>query len=214
MREADRRCIEELGIPGAVLMNNAGAAVYRELPPGAVGIVCGKGNNGGDGFVVARFVLLDRRPVRVVHVGDPKDIKGDAKLYCEVFQRLGGTVESVEGDAVAGAVAALAECDVLVDAMLGTGVKGEVRGDIRTAIDHWPDVPTVAVDIPSGINGDDGSVGGNAIRAAKTVTLQYAKKGFEMDKAQDYLGDVVVADIGIPDVCADDAAWAALRESS
>lgn len=212
MREADRRCIEELGIPGAVLMNNAGAAVYAEVDAGPLGIVCGKGNNGGDGYVIARLALLNGLETRVVHVGNAGDVKGDAKIFRDAFVRLGGVVTSVSGEeATREAVESLSNCAVLVDALLGTGVKGDVRGDIRVAIDHWPTVWTIAVDLPSGLNADTGEIGGNCIRADVTVTLQFPKLGFQTQSAKPYLGRLVLADIGIPEVCADDAEWDALR---
>ncbi len=210
MREADRRCIEELGIPGAVLMNNAGAAVYHALPAGSIGIVCGKGNNGGDGYVVARLALLDGRAVQVVLLTEIKSITGDARIFLDAYRRLGGTVRVATSEAAAAeAVAALADCDVLVDAMLGTGVSGEVRGPIRAAIDAWPGAPTtIAVDLPSGLDADAGSPCGACVRAHTTLTLQYPKAGFNTPGASTWTGAVVVADIGIPSICAHDAAWA------
>ena len=208
MREADRRCIEELGIPGAVLMNNAGAAVYAELPPGSVGIVCGKGNNGGDGYVVARHALLAGRETRVVLLADRAEIRGDAKIYLDIFERLGGSLQVATSKAeIASAMAGLSDCDVVIDAVLGTGVSGEIRGVARDAIENWPDVPTVAVDIPSGISGDSGLIGEVAVRATKTVTLQFRKPCFDDPEVAPYCGELIVADIGIPAVCAADATW-------
>lgn len=209
MREADRRCIRDLGIPGAVLMNNAGAAVFREIAGGPVGVVCGKGNNGGDGYVTARLALIAGWEVRVVLVAHPEQITGDAAVFLNAYQKLGGTViiaQSAEESAKA--VAALSDCAVVVDALLGTGIKGEVQGPIRSAIDAWPPVRTIAVDLPSGMNADTGAPWGACIRADVTVTFQFAKRGFLMPEAQFYLGRLVVADIGIPPICADDAAWA------
>lgn len=208
MRETDRRCIEELGVPGAVLMENAGAAVYRELRPGSVGVVCGKGNNGGDGFVVARRALAAGRPVSLVLLADPDEIKGDAALFMRVFQRLGGEILIARNEpALEAAYASLAHCETLVDAILGTGVRGEVRGLMHTAIEAWPRVYTVAVDVPSGMDADTGEPCGVCIHADTTVTFQYPKRGFESPAAAPYLGRLVVADIGIPPVCADDEAW-------
>ena len=206
MREADRRCIEELGIPGAVLMDNAGAAVYREIAGGPVGIVCGKGNNGGDGFVVARFALLAGMEPTVVLTAEPEDIVGDAKTFMNVYLRLGGNmVVAPDANAAARAVADLADSAVLVDALLGTGISGEVRGTARAVIEGWPHGPvTVAVDLPSGLDADTGEPCGACVRADVTVTFAFMKKGLLQKSAEPFVGRVVVADIGIPDICASD----------
>jgi len=215
MREADRRCIEELGIPGAVLMNNAGRAVFEHIEHGPVGIVCGKGNNGGDGYVVARLALLAGFETRVVLVADPAAIAGDAATFRRAYRRLGGVVTVAADEALARkAVAALADCAVLVDALLGTGVRGEVTGPVRAAIESWPSVPTIAVDLPSGLDADTGAIGGCCVKAQVTVTFQFAKQGFLSETAQPYLGQVIVADIGIPEICADGAAWAQLKRNA
>ena len=211
MRETDWRCIEEVGIPGPVLMNNAGVAVFDEIDAGPVGIVCGKGNNGGDGFVVARLALLAGYETRVILVADPEAIAGDAAVFMRAFLNLGGEMRSVNQDTVAEAVGNLADCAVLVDGLLGTGIQGEVRGAFRTAIESWPAVRTVAVDVPSGMNADTGEPCGCCVRADVTVTFQYAKRGFENPDAKEWLGRLVVADIGIPAVCGDDEAWAKLH---
>lgn len=212
MRQADHRCIEEIGIPGVVLMNNAGAAVFGEIHRGPVGVVCGGGNNGGDGFVVARLALLAGHETRVVLVADPGTIKGDPAVFMGAYQRLGGTITNVQdAEAAASAVAGLADCAVLVDALLGTGVKGEIRGPIRAAIEAWPKVHTIAVDLPSGLDTDTGEPCGCCVRADVTVTFQFAKTGLENPAAHPYVGRLVVADIGIPAVCADDEAWDRLR---
>ncbi|MCC6697665.1 MAG: NAD(P)H-hydrate epimerase [Candidatus Hydrogenedentes bacterium] len=212
MREADRRCIEDLGIPGAVLMNNAGSAVFREIDHGPIGIVCGKGNNGGDGYVVARLALLAGMDTRVVLLADPGEITGHAKTFLDAYLKLGGPLRvALSPEDVAKTIGELSDCAVLVDAMLGTGTKGEVREPFRSAITTWPQVNTIAVDLPSGLNADTGEPCGCCIRADTTVTFQFAKAGFESPAAVPYLGRLVIADIGIPEVCADDAAWARLR---
>jgi len=208
VREADRRCIEELGIPGAVLMDNAGEAVYRELKPGPVGVVCGKGNNGGDGFVVARRAIAEGRSTSLILLCEPEEVRGDAALFMNAYRRLGGEMVIARNKAaLAPAYASLGHCATLVDAILGTGVRGEVRGFLREAIEGWPRGYTVAVDVPSGMDADTGAACGCCLRADVTVTFQFAKRGFENPAAAPYLGRVVVADIGIPPVCADDEAW-------
>lgn len=203
MREADRRCIEDIGIPGVVLMNNAGTAVFAEIDRGPVGVVIGKGNNGGDGWVIARLAMLAGYETRVVLVAEPEEIRGDAATFMRVYANLGGAFLSVTNEeATARAVACLDDCAVLVDALLGTGITGEVYGPIRAAIEAWPAVYTVAVDLPSGLNTDTGEVCGCCIKADVTITFGFAKKGFENPGAKEYLGRLVVADIGIPEVCA------------
>jgi len=223
MREADRRCIEELGIPGAVLMNNAGRAVFEQVgetpigegPVGErrLGVVCGKGNNGGDGFVVARLALLAGYETRVVLLAEPEEIRGDAAAFLRAYRRLGGRLEvaATEQEA-ARAVARLADCAALVDAILGTGISGEVRGVTRAAIQAWPAGPaTIAVDLPSGLDADTGEPCGCCIRAHTTVTFQFAKRGFDNPASIPYVGRLIVADIGIPEICADDEGWGKLK---
>ena len=205
MRELDRRCIEEVGIPGAVLMNTAGASVYAQIhDKGPIGIVCGKGNNGGDGYVVARLALLSGRDTRVVLTAPVDHIAGDAATFLRVYQRLGGAicVAATEEEATR-AVKGLDGCRVLVDALLGTGISGELRGPVRAAIEAWPRVHTVAVDVPSGLNADTGLPCGCAVRADVTVTFQFAKRGYENPAASPYIGRLVIADIGIPEICAE-----------
>lgn len=208
MREADRRCIEELGIPGAVLMHHAGEAVLREVKAGPVGVVCGKGNNGGDGFVVAYLARLRGLASRVVLLARPEEIQGDAATYLKVYRSLGGDIEiATEPDDATRQVQSLGDCTVLVDAMLGTGARGAVREPYRSAILAWPAVETIAVDLPSGLDADRGEAGEACIRADVTVTMQFPKLGFQNPKALPYVGRLVIADIGIPEICADDDAW-------
>jgi len=220
MREADRRCIEELGIPGAVLMHNAGAAVFGEITrrfprPAAITVVCGKGNNGGDGWVTARLAMLAGWDVTVVSTVSPDALIGDAATFARVCLRLGcapvvlDTVENAAGtlhDAARNSI-------VVVDALLGTGTEGEVRGLPRALIDGWPAEPfTVAVDVPSGLNADTGEPCGAAVRASVTVTFAFAKIGLVRPAARKWVGELVVADIGIPAVCADNGAWESLKK--
>lgn len=209
MREADRRCIEIIGIPGAVLMNNAGVAVFRQIEAGPVAIVCGKGNNGGDGFVVARLAHLAGLKTRTIVLADRESITGDARLFLEVCERLGCPIEFITEEAEAArAVAETADAAVRIDAILGTGISGEVRGMARAAIEAWPTGFTIAVDLPSGMNADTGAPCGACVRADITVTFQFPKTGFRNPSARPWLGELVVADIGIPPICADDRHWA------
>lgn len=215
MREADRRAIEDLGIPGAVLMENAGRAVFAEIAEGPVGIVCGKGNNGGDGFVVARYALANGMEPHVILAADPDDLTGDAATFMNAYLELGGGVHAVRDEREwESAAPVLDDCKVLVDALLGTGAQGAPRGVIRDIIEEWPSTPTISVDVPSGLDADTGVAAGVCVLADTTVTFQYSKRGFVNPDAAPFLGRFVIADIGIPDVCADDEAWAQLMGES
>ncbi len=193
MREADRRCIEELGIPGAVLMNNAGAAVFSEITrrfpsPATVTVVCGKGNNGGDGWVVARLAMLAGWGVRVVSAAPLEALTGDAATFMRVCVRLGAVPVVVDSEARAREeMARSGRSALMVDALLGTGTAGDIRGVPRALIESWPEgVPTVAVDVPSGLNADTGEPCGVAVRATVTVTFAFPKVGLTRPEARPY----------------------------
>lgn len=212
MREADRRAIHELGIPSVVLMDRAGFAVFEHIQAGSVGIVCGKGNNGGDGFVVARYCLLAGFDTQVVVLAPDEELSEDARVFKKVYTQLGGTCQTVRTEAEwLRARDALSQRAMCIDAVLGTGTRGDVSGLLKTVIEQWPTVDTVSVDIPSGLNADTGEICGCAIKANTTVTFQWLKKGFEEKNAHSYLGMVHVVDIGIPEICADEGAWATLN---
>lgn len=208
MREADRRAIEGLGIPSEALMDRAGHAVFQRIPQGPVVVVCGKGNNGGDGFVIARYCFLAGYETTLVMLFEEKFLSDDARTFKQVYTRLGGIcIEATTDEKITEIFGAQQPNGLWVDAMLGTGTRGEVSSIIRTAIEAWPNEKTIAVDIPSGLNADTGEVCGAAIVASETVTLQYAKVGFQAESAKPYIGSLHVVDIGIPDVCSDDDAW-------
>lgn len=216
MREADRRAIEALGIPGAALMYNAGAAVYREAralggADAPIAAVCGPGNNGGDGFVAALLALCAGGAPRVILLGPASRIAGDPAIFLGAYTKLGGGLIAAEDEAaVTAALSGIPANAVMVDAILGTGARGAPRGLAAAAIAAWPARPTVAVDVPSGLDADTGQPAGPCIRADVTVTMQFAKQGFLAPSAADYLGRLCVADIGIPEICADDEGWTAL----
>lgn len=205
MRSADRRTIEEIGLPGPVLMENAGAAVARVLRERYPGVrrpivLCGKGNNGGDGFVTARR-LLDLGP-EVYLMGTRGDVRGDARLHMGVYERSGGAVIEVPDAAAWEAVRERAlSGDVLVDALLGTGLKEAPTGLLARVITDLAAGrrgSVVAVDIPSGIPSDSGEVHWETVSAAVTVAFAAPKYGHVLPPACDRTGALVVAEIGIP----------------
>jgi NAD(P)H-hydrate epimerase len=209
MRDADRRTIEEVGLPGAVLMENAGSAVarlLRERFPSArrVAILCGKGNNGGDGFVAARR-LRELDPA-VSLVGSRADVKGDARLHLGVLERSGGHVQELADAAAWQRVRDdVFRSDVIVDALLGTGLDQAPAGPVGVVIHDLVALgrrsgapPVIAVDLPSGMSADAGEVAWETPRAALTVTFGALKYPHVLPPACDRVGDVVVVDIGIP----------------
>jgi ADP-dependent NAD(P)H-hydrate dehydratase / NAD(P)H-hydrate epimerase len=210
MRAADRATIDEVGLPGALLMENAGAAVAAAALaryPGArrAVVVCGKGNNGGDGFVVAR--RLRHLGATAILVGRREDVGGDARLHLLAHERSGGVLlEAGAEGAWPAAEARLGAADLVIDALLGTGLDQEPRALARQAIASMRSaadrgVPVVAVDLPSGVPSDSGQVAWPTVRADLTVTFAAAKLGHVLPPACDLVGDLIVADIGIPESC-------------
>lgn len=205
MRAADRFTIGDVGLPGAVLMENAGAAVAALIearwPRARPWILCGKGNNGGDGLVVARR-LLGREP-RVLLFGRQEDVGGDARLHLDAYLRSGGTLENCLAEADWDRVrSALTRADLIVDALLGAGLRaapsglpGRVIADLA-ALAWRP--PIVAVDLPSGLASDSGAISWPTVRADVTVTFAAPKYGAVLPPACDAVGELHVADIGIP----------------
>src|SRR5688572_2718027 len=176
MREADRYTIEEIGIPSLVLMENAGRqvvaameAAYEARLDGRVGVLCGRGNNGGDGFVVARTLLQRGVDAAVFLLGSVADVRGDARTNLEVLGRVGLTVvEITTAQDWELHFTQVAECDVLVDAMLGTGMHGPLSGLLETVVADVNElgVPVVAIDLPTGLSADSHNVEGEAVEAS------------------------------------------------
>ncbi len=205
MRAVDRHAIQQHAIPGIDLMERAGAqvarAVERQAPDGRIVVLCGTGNNGGDGLVVARLLRQAGRQVTVVCVADPAAFRGDAAVN---LTRLGGeSPVNLDGRPWSGFGAGddpVAAAAVLVDALLGTGFQGSPRDDVARAIEriNAHGAPVVAVDVPSGIDASDGTVPGAAVRAGITVTFHAAKVGLFVHPGKEHAGTVDVVDIGIP----------------
>jgi len=206
-RAIDRFAIEQLGVPGVVLMENAGrlcadaVAGFLHGPAGRkVAICAGAGNNGGDGFVVARHLSMRGAHVAVFLVGPLEKLSGDAEINCRIARNLGLDIREVGSLYLADLSKELAGFDVVVDAVGGTGIRGALRGDIAVAVEqiNAAGVPVVAVDIPTGLDCDTGKAEGPTVRAAMTVTMVARKKGFDSPESAEYTGEVRVVDIGIP----------------
>ena len=208
MREADRRTIQDIGLASLVLMENAGRQVvaaieslYPDLADRRVAIVCGKGNNGGDGFVVARTLHQRGIDVSVFVIGKITEIKGDARINLEILGRIGQTVVEVadettwelHGMEITGH-------DLIIDAMFGIGLTAPLTGFYETVVADLNEggVPIVAIDMPSGMSADTCDLIGDAIDATVTVTLGAPKLPLVLPPAESKSGEVVVADIGIP----------------
>jgi NAD(P)H-hydrate epimerase len=210
VRAFDTWAINELGIPGVVLMENAGrscAELIAEKLSGIAGpkvcIFCGTGNNGGDGFVIARHLLNRGFAVVVVICGDRNKIKGDARVNLDILEGLGVPIEKLDVDTesdIEGRAATFARgADMIVDCIFGTGLTGELRDEHKRLIEGINSLgcPVLAVDIPSGLDCDTGQSLGAAIRANCTVTFVALKKGFVLENAKALTGDVYVASIGV-----------------
>ena len=222
-READRRAVEQLGLPGIVLMENAGinaadiATGMLEARGGtrghAAAVVCGGGNNGGDGYVVARHLYNAGRRVVVFSATDPARLSGDAGTNHAVCQRMGVPVLRIDDErSLAEHAPKLAEADVLVDALLGTGYEPGEPGESGGLRPHTAAVITamnaaaedgsgplvLAVDLPSGLDADTGQPADPTVRADATAACLARKAGFVAERARDFLGEVFVIGTGTP----------------
>jgi NAD(P)H-hydrate epimerase len=196
-RATDTWAIQERGVSGLELMERAGAGlahlVGSLVPSGRATVVCGKGNNGGDGLAVARLLRQRGREVDVLLPGDAQELRGDART----------NLERLPGEApVAFAPAALADTAVIVDAILGTGFSGEPREPARSAIEAInrarEQATVIACDVPSGVDASTGEATGAAVRAHATATFHAGKPGLWIAPGKDHAGSVTVIDIGIP----------------
>lgn len=201
VREIDRTAIEDHGIPGYTLMTRAGAAAVseaRSMFPDARRwqVVCGAGNNAGDGYVVARLAAQEGIVVSVVALVDPGSLTGDAATAYGDFAAEGGVLSAWAGQLDA-------EADLIVDALLGSGLERDVEGEFALAVaainSHQAGV--VALDIPTGIHGDAGNVMGFAVRADLTVTFVGLKAGLYLGDGPEYCGAIAFTDLGVPPQC-------------
>ncbi len=208
MRDADRRTIDEIGIPSIVLMENAGraaaGAVEARFAPQdrrRVAVLCGRGSNGGDGLVVARVLAERGAAAVVVLLGRGEDVRGDARTNLDVARRLGLRVaEAPDAAAWQACRPDVAAADLVVDALVGTGLRAPLEGLPAAVVSDLNAArrPVVAVDLPSGLSADSGACIGVSVEARVTVTLAAPKIPLVVSPAAERAGEMVVADIGIP----------------
>jgi NAD(P)H-hydrate epimerase len=217
MRNIDRRTISRYHIPGLILMENAGRAVVEhllddleEVEDAAIAVVCGKGNNGGDGFVIARHLHHLGLTPTVFLVARREEIDGDPATNLRIVERLPiplyDAPDSEAWRALAGGDNPLEPFDVVVDALLGTGLKGRVRGDYESIVRdiNASGAHVVSVDVPSGLSGDTAEVKGRAVRAHAVVTFAAPKIPHLFPPAEAFCGHLVVSQIGIPEEAVED----------
>ncbi len=205
----DRRAIVHYGIPEICLMENAGAGTARVaaemLGGGAsrgVNILCGRGNNGGDGFVIARHLANHAAPIRIFVAGGAAAVRpgGAAFTNLEIARRLRLPILDLSPGDSAALATLTAGCGLFVDALFGTGLDRPVAGpdlEVIRAV-NAARLPVLSVDVPSGLDADSGEPLGDAIRARRTAALAFAKQGFHRGRGPEHAGEVVVVDIGIP----------------
>lgn len=201
MRALDRRAIEDFGLPGAVLMENAGRAVAESacgFPGKDVVLFCGGGNNGGDGFVAARYLNNSGRRAKIVLAHPPEHFSGEALIHWRTVRKM--KIPYIVFQSTQKLLKFIHRPRVIVDALLGTGARAPLREPYRALIEIIGGFrcPVVAVDVPSGLNADTGRVEGSAVKARLTVTMGLPKRGLLRRSAAAWVGRLRVADIGFP----------------
>ncbi len=202
MRQIDQDTIEDIGIPGIVLMETAGSEIVRAIRQHyptvqRIGIFVGKGNNGGDGLVIARQLAHTGREVQIFLVSPAESFTGEARTNLDIAKNIGLQIEEILTDAV---FINTLRCDLLIDAILGTGLRGPVRESIANvinAINGLP-IPILAVDLPSGLDADTGNPLGTCVQADRTVTIGLPKRGLLVHPGAELAGKLEVVDIGFP----------------
>lgn len=205
IKNIDRRAIKDFGIPGPVLMENAAASVMAEMEKFfdglcgmRVGILCGKGNNGGDGLALARRLRIRGIAVRVALLAPFPQVAGEARVNLSILRKM--DVEIKQNAGVQATADIVAWSDIVVDALLGVGPSQPLKGVFAFAVElmNASGKPIVAVDVPTGVDADTGAVMGSAVRADLTVTMALLKRGLVLHPGAQHAGTVRVADIGIP----------------
>lgn len=210
MQAIDRKAIKEYGIPGLILMENAGRGIAELIfnqrmvsggAAGAVCIFCGKGNNGGDGLVIARHLANRGFKVEVILFSPPETLKPDPAIHFNIVGKMGIPCQILDGNTTEkDFIRILGRTDLVVDALFGVGLEREITGVCRTAIEvaNKMNKMILAVDVPSGLDSDSGQIHGVCVKAAVTATLGLPKTGLFSGRGPEMAGKICVIDIGIP----------------
>ncbi len=211
MRQIDQDTIEGIGIPGIVLMETAGSAIVQAIEQHyptckRIGILAGKGNNGGDGIVIARQLAHIGYDVHLFLVSPPESFTGEADINLQIAKNLKLRTEEILTETTFGTEKGISlnnigSCELLVDAIFGTGLRGEVRDPIATiinTINNLP-IPILSVDLPSGLDADTGNPLGTCVQADRTVTIGLPKRGLLVHPGAEFVGKLEVVDIGFPE---------------
>jgi hydroxyethylthiazole kinase-like uncharacterized protein yjeF len=205
MQEIDKRAVGEFGIPGLTLMEKAGRCCVDEIfgefgPKGRAVVLAGSGNNGGDGYVIARLLSQEGWSVKVIILADRKQVGGDAAINLEKLPSAMTSFCAREGQLPGLHTEDIFQADLIVDALFGTGLRSDVSGVYMEGVDliNTSGRPVLSVDIPSGIHGTTGQIMGKSVRASITVTFAFAKLGHILFPGAEQTGRLVIADIGIP----------------
>ncbi len=201
IQDIDRMAIEEYGVPSLILMENAGRLVAEEVRKAVrskrskeISVVCGCGNNAGDGFAAARYLLNAGLPVKVFLVDPSAAFKHDPLIHFQILKKMGASFSAIENEKV------FRDSSVIIDAVFGVGLNREIRDPFYSAIDriNRSKKKIIAVDIPSGLDATTGKTWGISVKADVTVTFSFAKKGFYVHEGPQQAGRIKVVDIGIP----------------
>jgi ADP-dependent NAD(P)H-hydrate dehydratase / NAD(P)H-hydrate epimerase len=209
MNNIDKACIESLGIPMVVMMENAALKAFKYMDVNKYNryvVVCGPGNNGGDGFAVARHLYVERKNIDVFLVGGVNKLSEACAVNYNILKNMGVKIRKINNiEDVSDLRDCIIEADVTIDAIFGTGLNKPVEGvyDSVITIVNENSINIFSIDVPSGLNGDSGFPMGNAIRAHKTVTFEMYKRGFLNYESGKYSGDIIVENIGIPEFIKD-----------
>ncbi|MDQ1002315.1 hydroxyethylthiazole kinase-like uncharacterized protein yjeF [Neobacillus niacini] len=208
MQKMDQYTIEKIGLPGVVLMENAGARLVEEILKSTTSsnpkviVLAGGGNNGGDGFVIARRLFDHGLHPKLWLLADPERIKGDAKLHLDIYLNRGLPLIQLQKNNMNTLQVELCQADIIIDAILGTGVNGPVREPLKDVISlvntYEGKKIIISVDIPSGVSSNTGKVEGEAIKASKTITFVFPKKGFFLNEGPQHIGEWKAVDISVP----------------